>query len=84
MYISKEIFLKKNNIEAIDNTESEILQAYIEMDNFINNKFHDKENYQLNKIFFDLFEDKEKSDFLLNKNNIRIPTFFLKKYYNLL
>ena len=77
-------FLNKNNIEVIDNTENEILQAYIEMDNFINNKFHDKENYQLNKKFFDLFEDKEKSDFLLNKNNIRIPTFFLKKYYYLL
>ena len=77
-------FLNKNNIEVIDNTENEILQAYIEMDNFINNKFHDKENYQLNKIFFDLFEDKEKADFLLNNNNIRIPTFFLKKYCNLL
>ena len=77
-------FLYKNNIEVIDNTEDEILQAYIEMDNFLNNKFHDKENYELNKIFFNLFEDKEKSDFLFKNNNIRIPTFFLKKYYDLL
>ena len=77
-------FLKKNDIEVIDNTENEILQAYIEMDNFLNNKYHDKENYELNKIFFNLFEDKEKSDFLFKNNNIRIPTFFLKKYYDLL
>ena len=78
-----ENFLYKNDLEVIDNTKNEILDAYKEMNNFIDCGYHDEENYELNKKFFNLFQNKEKSDFLLNKNQLRIPTFFLKKNIDL-
>ena len=80
----QENFLDKNGLDVLNNTEDEILEAYKEMNNFIDNGQNDKQHYELNKSFFKLFEDKEKSDFLFKNNNIRIPTFFLKKYYDLL
>jgi len=80
----KENFLKKQNLKILNNTENEILESYNEMNKFIDNSFHNKENYELNKEFFKIFKEEEKANFVLNANLVRIPTFFLKKYSNLL
>lgn len=80
----KENFFKKKNLKIINNTENEILESYNEMNKFIDNGFHNKENYELNKEFFKIFSEKEKANFILNTNLIRVPTFFLKKYLSLL
>ena len=80
----QENFLDKNGLDVLNNTEQEILEAYKEMNNFIDNGSHNEQNYELNKTFFSLFSDKEKSDFILNKNKLRISSFFLKKYSHLI
>ena len=80
----QENFIDKNNLDVLNNTEHEILEAYKEMNNFVDNGSHNEQNYELNKTFFSLFSDKEKSDFILNKNKLRISSFFLKKYSHLI
>ncbi len=77
-------FIEKQELEMINNSNEEILNAYLEMKGLIENRLNETtENFEINKAFFYSLGEKEYANYLLEKTKIRLPYFFLKKYVNL-
>ena len=80
-----EDFIKKQELEMINNNNEEILNAYTEMNNLIDGQVNElTENLELNKAFFYTLGNKEYAKYLLENTKIRLPYFFLKKYVDLI
>lgn len=79
--------LKENNLEIINNSSEEILNAMIEMDKKCEDEidFYNK-NKKMQNNFWNTFGNKEpdKAEFLRNSLKILISTNFLEKNQELL